>query len=103
MQRTLTTLFILAATPALAQRLELPTLSPAAKVSQTAGLTEINVDYSSPGVRGRKIWGSLVPYGEVWRAGANQATKISFSKDVSIAGTAVPAGEYALFIIPNKA
>jgi hypothetical protein len=86
-----------------AQALELPRLSPSAKVSQTVGLTEITVEYSSPGLRGRKVWGTVVPYGEVWRAGANQATKVSFSKDVTIAGTAVPAGEYALFIIPQKA
>jgi hypothetical protein len=89
-------------TPVLAQRLELPALSPAAKVSQVAGLTEIAVEYSSPGVRGRKIWGSLVPYGEVWRAGANAATKLSFSKDVMINNTPVPAGDYAVFVLPQK-
>jgi tetratricopeptide (TPR) repeat protein len=89
--------------PALAQRLELPTLSPSAKVSQTAGLTEISVEYSSPGVRGRKIWGGLLPYGEVWRAGANAPTKVSFSKDVTINNAPVPAGDYALFVIPAKA
>jgi hypothetical protein len=89
--------------PVFAQQFELPRLSPFAKVTQTVGLTDITVDYSSPGVRGRKIFGGLVPFGEVWRAGANTATKISFSKDVTINGTAVPAGEYALFVIPNKA
>jgi hypothetical protein len=89
--------------PALAQRLELPALSPGAKVSQTAGLTEISVEYSSPGVRGRKIWGALVPFGEVWRAGANAATKLSFGKDVTIDGKPVPAGDYAFFVIPQKA
>jgi tetratricopeptide (TPR) repeat protein len=89
--------------PALAQRLELPALSPGAKVSQTAGLTEISVEYSSPGVRGRKIFGGLVPFGEVWRAGANAATKLSFSKDVTIDGKPVPAGDYAFFVIPQKA
>jgi hypothetical protein len=87
---------------AFAQRLQLPDLSPAAKVSQTAGLTEISVDYHSPGVRGRKIWGGLLPFGEVWRAGANETTKISFSKDVTINGTAIPAGEYGVFVIPAK-
>ena len=89
------------AAPALAQQLELPRPSPNAKVVQTAGLTDIEIDYSSPAVRGRKIWGTVVPYGQVWRAGANAATKVSFSKDVSIGGTAVPAGAYALFVIPN--
>jgi Protein of unknown function (DUF2911) len=85
-----------------AQDITLPSLSPAAKVSQTVGLTEITVEYSSPAVKGRPVFGSLVPYGEVWRAGANMATKITFSKDVSFAQTQVPAGTYAFFVIPQK-
>ena len=85
---------------ALAQQLELPRLSPNAKMTQTVGLTEISVEYSSPGVRGRPVWGTVVPYGEVWRAGANSATKVTFSKDVTFGGTALPAGSYALFVIP---
>jgi hypothetical protein len=83
--------------------LELPRPSPGAKVSQTVGLTDITVDYSSPGVKGRKIWGGVVPYDQMWRAGANQATKITFSKDVTFADKPVPAGTYALFVIPTKA
>jgi Protein of unknown function (DUF2911) len=90
----------LVAVPAIAQRLELPVKSPAAKVSQRVGLTDIGVEYSSPAVKGRPIWGALVPYGEVWRAGANQCTQVSFSKDVAVADTAVPAGTYCLFAIP---
>jgi hypothetical protein len=98
----------LGAVAALAQQpppqLELPRPSPGAKVSQTVGLTEIAVDYSSPGVKGRKvIWGAVVPYDKVWRAGANGPTKITFSKDVTIGDKAVPAGTYALFVIPGKA
>jgi hypothetical protein len=89
--------------PAFAQQLDIPALSPGAMVKQTAGLTDITVEYSSPGVRGRKIFGNVVPYGQVWRAGANSATKITFSKDVKIGDTKVPAGEYALFVIPEKA
>lgn len=85
-----------------AQMLELPRPSPNAKVSQVVGLTEVTVEYSSPAVKGRTIWGALVPWGEVWRAGANAATKITFDKDVTIGTTAVPAGSYALFVIPNK-
>jgi hypothetical protein len=84
-----------------AQRIELPAASPAAKVSQTVGVTEISVEYSSPAVKGRKIWGGLVPYNDVWRAGANAATKVTFSKDVMIDGKPVPAGSYALFVIPT--
>jgi hypothetical protein len=71
-------------------------------VSQQVGLTEVSVDYSSPGVKGRKIWGGVVPYDQMWRTGANTATKISFSKDVTFAGKPVPAGTYALFTIPTK-
>jgi tetratricopeptide (TPR) repeat protein len=82
-------------------QLQLPRPSPAGKVSQTVGLTEITVEYSSPAVKGRKIWGSLVPYGEVWRAGANQATKVTFTKDVTIGSSPVPTGSYALFVIPE--
>src|SRR5712692_11690500 len=91
----------LASWPAAAQ-LQLPRPSPQAKVSQTVGLTEISVEYSSPTVKGRKIWGALVPFGEVWRTGANQATKVTFSKDVTVGDTAVPAGSYALFAIPDQ-
>jgi len=90
------------ATPALAQMLELPRPSPTAKVTQNVGLTEITVEYSSPRVNGRKIWGALLPWGELWRAGANAATKLTVSKDVNIGGSAVPAGTYSLFVIPQK-
>jgi hypothetical protein len=82
--------------------LELPRPSPFAKVTQDVGLTTITVDYSSPGVKGRKIWGNVVPFDKMWRTGANQATKITFSKDVTFAEQAVPAGTYALFTIPGK-
>jgi hypothetical protein len=82
--------------------LELPRPSPFAKVVQTVGLTDITVDYSSPGVKGRKIWGVVVPYDQMWRAGANNATKLTFSRDVTFAGKPVPAGSYAFFVIPTK-
>jgi hypothetical protein len=82
--------------------LDLPRPSPGAKVTQTIGLTDVTVDYSCPGVKGRKIWDGLVPYGKMWRTGANSATKITFSKDVTFAGKPVPAGTYALFTIPAK-
>ena len=95
---------VLAAGPLSAQQqqpqLELPRPSPNAKLSQTVGLTELSVEYSSPGVKGRKIWGGVVPHDKLWRAGANQATKVTFSKDVSVGDRPVPAGSYALFVIP---
>jgi len=81
--------------------IELPRPSPAATVSQRVGLTDIRVEYSSPGVKDRKVFGDLVPYGELWRTGANSATKITFSKDVTIGGTTVKAGTYALLTIPK--
>jgi hypothetical protein len=83
-------------------QLQLPQPSPHASVTQTVGLTDITIDYSSPGVKGREIWGKVVPYDQLWRAGANSATKITFSKDVTISGTNVPKGTYSLFIIPSK-
>jgi hypothetical protein len=82
--------------------LELPRPSPGAKVSQEVGLTQISVDYSCPGVKGRKIWGALVPYDKIWRTGANAATKVTFSKEVTFVDKLVPAGSYALFTIPEK-
>jgi hypothetical protein len=82
--------------------LDLPRPSPNAKVSQFIGLTEITVDYSCPAVKGRPVWGSLVPYDQMWRTGANAATKISFSKDVTFGDKQVPAGSYALMTIPAK-
>ncbi|KFA89267.1 hypothetical protein Q664_35920 [Archangium violaceum Cb vi76] len=87
--------------PASAQ-LELPAASPSAKVMQAVGLTEISVDYSSPAVKGRKLWGELVPFGQVWRTGANMTTKISFSRDVTFGGKPVPAGTYAIVSIPTE-
>ena len=82
--------------------LELPRPSPMAKVTQTIGLTDVTVEYSCPGVKGRKIWDGVVPYDKMWRTGANVATKITFSKDVTFADKPVPAGSYALFTIPTK-
>ena len=77
-------------------------LSPKAMVEQTVGFTEVTIDYSRPGVKGRKIWGGLVPYNVVWRAGANEATKITFSTDVKIDGKKLKAGSYGFFAIPGQ-
>lgn len=76
--------------------------SPPAKASKKIGDTEITVDYSSPSVKNRKIWGELVPYDKVWRTGANEPTKITFSKDVMVEGKELKAGTYALFTIPGE-
>jgi hypothetical protein len=84
------------------QQVELPRPSPNARMTQTVGITDITIDYSSPAVHGRKIWGALVPFDKLWRAGANLATKITFSRDVVIDGKPVPAGAYAFFVIPTQ-
>jgi hypothetical protein len=98
----LTFLSLVAAAPQARADLDLPRPSPMGKITQTIGLTDVTVDYSSPGVKNRKIWGDLVPYDKMWRTGANTATKLTFSKDVTFAGKPVPAGTYALFTIPTK-
>jgi hypothetical protein len=77
-------------------------VSPKAGVFQTIGITDVNVSYSRPGVKNRKIWGELVPYNKVWRAGADEATKITFSTDVIIEGKKLPAGSYGFFAIPGE-
>ena len=82
---------------------EFPQPSPAATTKARFGLTDVEVVYSRPSVKGRKIFGGLVPWGEVWRTGANAATKITFGTDVKLEGQAVPAGSYALVTIPGEA
>ncbi|HET7506376.1 MAG TPA: DUF2911 domain-containing protein [Kofleriaceae bacterium] len=102
MKATLATLLLLASATANAQvALKLPEQSPAATVSQTVGLTEITVVYHRPAVNGRPIWGKLVPYGETWRAGANENTTIAFSSDVKIGGKPLKAGTYGLHMLPT--
>lgn len=81
---------------------DLPRPSPNAEVSQRISLTDVKITYCRPGVKGRTIWGGLVPYNSVWRTGANEATTISFSGDVSINGKPLSAGKYALFTIPAE-
>ncbi len=85
-----------------AQEQKKPRISPKAGVMQIIGLTEVNISYSRPGVKGRSIWGGLVPYGKVWRAGADEATKFTFSSDVMIEGKKLTKGSYSFFTIPQK-
>ena len=79
-----------------------PRVSPATKVEQMVGLTEIKLEYSRPSMRGRKIFGNLVPFNKVWRTGADNSTKISFDTDVIISGKTIQSGTYSIFSIPNK-
>ena len=83
-------------------QLQMPAPSPAASVSQVVGFTKISIDYSSPGVKGRDIFGGLEKYGTTWRAGANAATTITFSTGVKIGGTTLRAGTYSIFITPME-
>jgi hypothetical protein len=78
-----------------------PAPSPSAKLEQKVGLTDVTVEYSRPGVKGRSVFGNLVPYGKIWRTGANARTKITFSTDVTIDGQSLKAGSYSIFTIPN--
>ena len=83
-------------------KVDFPAASPACTLKQRVGLTDFEIVYSRPGVKGRTIFGGIVPYGQVWRTGANQATKITFNTPVKFAGTEMPAGTYALFTIPGE-
>ena len=86
---------------ALNAQIETPAPSPAAKIKQVVGLTDVAIEYSRPAMRGRVIFGNLVPYGKVWRTGANARTKVSFSDNVKVGGTELKAGTYAIFTIPQ--
>lgn len=81
-------------------QLQEPSPSPAASVSQVVGFTKISIDYSSPGVKGRIVFGELLKYGETWRAGANGQTIIEFSTGVSVGGKDLGPGKYSIFITP---
>src|ERR1022692_3493422 len=91
-------LWLSAQTPAV----NFPAASPACTLKQRVGLTDIEIVYSRPSVKGRTIFGGIVPYGQVWRTGANQATKITFNTPVKFNGTEIPAGTYGLFTIPAE-
>jgi tetratricopeptide (TPR) repeat protein len=92
----------LALTLSAQQNLTLPDASQHATVMQQVGMCEIKIDYHRPGVKGREVWGKLVPFDQVWRAGANENTTISFSQEVIIDGRKVPAGIYGLHMIPTE-
>ena len=99
----LSVLFVAATVASFAQgQLKLPALSPNAKISQDFSVSNIEISYSRPSMRGRKIFGDVVPFGKVWRTGANSATKIKIGEDMEIAGQKVKAGEYAIYTIPGK-
>lgn len=92
---------ILGIAPAQAQ-LDIPQKSPKANISFRVGVTDVTINYCSPAVRGRGIWGKLVPFDKVWRAGANEATTIDFSTNITVGGVVLPKGKYGFFLIPSK-
>ena len=83
-------------------QIKTPQPSPASKLEQVVGLTDVTIEYSRPAMRGREIFGDLVPYGKMWRTGANANSKITFSDNVTIDGQELKKGTYALFTIPNE-
>jgi hypothetical protein len=104
MKNTLLILAILAVGFVANGQVQTPQPSPAASVSTVVGLTDVKIDYSRPSAKGRKIFGEgavLLPYGAIWRTGANTGTKITFSDDVKVEGIAVPKGEYLIFSWPG--
>ncbi len=86
---------------AFAQDYSVPAASPRQKVEQQFSLSKVSIDYGRPAVKGRKVFGDLVPFGKVWRAGANSATKITFGQNVNFGGKDIAAGTYGLFIVPE--
>jgi hypothetical protein len=101
LKRKIGILFIALGITAMANAQDKP-LSPPETASGTVNGTHIVINYSSPSVKGREIWGALVPFNEVWRAGANNATVFTIDKDLMVENTKLPAGKYAFFVIPNK-
>ncbi|PBQ31107.1 hypothetical protein CNR22_04785 [Sphingobacteriaceae bacterium] len=95
-------LFILALFVSLSSFGQKPMASPRDSASGKVGSAKVSVNYGSPSVKGRKIWGDLVPYGKVWRAGANEATLFTTDKAIKVEGKELAAGSYGLFVIPNE-
>ena len=103
MLKKLSILFVLVSCGLTANaQIKTPQPSPTSKIEQVVGLTDVTVEYSRPGMRGRTIFGDLVPYGQVWRTGANANTKITFSDNVTIDGQELKKGTYAIYTIPNQ-
>ncbi|HVX48555.1 MAG TPA: DUF2911 domain-containing protein [Chitinophagaceae bacterium] len=100
MKTSLLLVFVLLATTSFEQ-FRTPAASPTANIHQDFGLASIDISYSRPGMKGRKIFGDLVPFGKVWRTGANGPTIITFGDEVIIGGTKIPAGKYGLVTIPG--
>ena len=101
MKKVIVLLAFIIANFAIEAQVKTPQPSPKATVEQVVGLTTVNVEYSRPSTKGRSVFGDLVPFGKVWRTGANANTLISFSDDVTIDGKSLPKGKYSLFTLPK--
>jgi len=102
LKKLITLVLIIAFSFTMNAQIKTPAPSPSSKLEQVVGLTDVSIEYSRPSMKGRTIFGDLVPYGKVWRAGANARTKITFGEDVLVDGKEVKAGTYAIFVIPSK-
>lgn len=102
MKLRLAVLILFIFTGSLFAQLMMPASSPFSKITQVIGVTEIGIEYSRPGIKGRQIFGSLVPFGEIWRTGANSVTKLSLSTDATIEGKKIPKGEYSIYTVPSE-
>lgn len=102
MKKLITLIMVLTVSFAVNAQLETPQPSPFQKIEQKVGLTDVTLEYSRPSMRGREVFGNLVPYGKTWRTGANKNTIITFSTDVTVGGKEVKAGSYSIFTTPNN-
>lgn len=102
MQTKIITLLLVLSAFTFQAQIKTPAPSPSAKIEQAIGLTDVSVEYSRPAMRGRTIFGDLVPYGKLWRTGANMRTKFTTSTDVTINGKELKKGTYAILTVPNK-
>ena len=101
MTRIIVALVVFIASLTVEAQIKVPQASPKSVLTQTVGLTDVEIEYSRPSAKGRVVFGDLVPFGKVWRTGANANTTISFSEDVSINGTTLKKGKYALYVSPK--
>ena len=101
MKKIILTAFLAVSVSAYSQW-NIPVASPRQTVEQQFSMAKISLDYGRPAVKGRKVFGELVPFGQVWRAGANGATKITFEQSIDFGGKIVPAGTYGVFVIPQE-
>ena len=102
MKKLIFSLALAVSVHAFAQQYNIPAVSPRQTVEQQFSVTKISIEYGRPAVKGRKIFGELVPFGQVWRAGANEATKITFGQEVLFGGQKVKKGTYALYVVPQE-